>query len=95
MKCINSFEDIMEKLTELLHKLKNFNSTQCNQLTQKGLLSLFNIVLKQDYNLNMNHIFINFCQSIAQFRTSAAIVRINLIGKSRILLNKIYGFQRY
>ena len=84
----------MEKLTELLHKLKNFNSSQFDQLTQKGLLSTFNAVVNQDYNLNMKHIFINFCESISQFRTSAAIVRITLISKSRILFNKIYGFQR-
>jgi hypothetical protein len=41
------FEEVLEKLAELLQKLKNFNSAHFHQVTNKGVLSTFSLVLQE------------------------------------------------
>ena len=70
------FEDILEKLSELLTKLKNFNTAHFHQLTNKGVVSTFSQVLSQNHQMHSFQILQRVLGLVSDFRAGTAALRL-------------------
>jgi len=85
----------LEKLNDLLQKIKNFNGNHFQEMTNRCVITTFSLVLQQHYDLTTHQILNKALGIISSFRATAAITRVAQILKPRVHAHKLSVFTQY
>lgn len=92
LNILNScFEDVGTKFSELLHKLKNFNSGHFNKLATKGAFTTLSLVLQQNHTLNLQSIVLQIHEALAHFKLTAGAMRLSNFVKTKSITSRIHA----
>jgi len=88
----DSFAELLNKLSDLLHKLKNFKGIDFNPLATKGVLSTLAIILQQDQTLTSHQALQQGLQILTQHTNGLVAMRLAYFFKSKLAAQKLHAF---
>jgi len=93
LSTLNScFEEVGSKFSELLQKLKNFNSGHFKTLATKGAFTTLSLVLQENHNLNLQSVILQIHEALVHFKFTAATMRLSNVFKAKTIGNNIHAF---